>query len=289
MVRAGSWVFVISFGLIGACVFSPDLGFETCESDDECWVGCKCLDNSWCVPEKVGRHCEFECDVDEHCDRGQWCFGGSCLQCEADRHCGKYCAECIVRPYNRRCVDGACGCMDDGDCAEEMKCRFGTCVHCFPDCTGICGGAVCPVGQWCDGGVCVECTRDDRCGPVCLDCTGQANNKACLAGECGCNSDADCLEGETCRSGLCTGCNPSCLGRCGGAQDECGGSCLANCPPSQWCPDDKSCTPCHEDTHCGPACLDCTDPNINGARCQKDNQNQYLEDLKIVFYIKLMP
>ena len=46
--------------------------------------------------------------------------------------------------------------------------------------------------------------------------------------------------------------------------------CLADCPAGQWCTSEKICAPCDDDSHCGMACLDCTDPSINGAHCLMD-------------------
>jgi hypothetical protein len=86
----------------------------------------------------------------------------------------------------------------------------------------------CVSGFCCAGapGTCMDATFATSCGIGCVDCTSSANDKACVAGACGCTSDTDCdgvhscdlsahgcklangqtcTAGSDCASGNCTG------------------------------------------------------------------------------------
>lgn len=221
---------------------------------------------------------------DHGCALGKWCLNGTCTPCDTDTHCGLYCHNCEARPRDRVCVEGACGCLEPTHCANDEVCLEQRCQACAPTCEGKCGGAddgcggvcdlPCPAGSWCDGSACVVCDTDAHCGPACTDCTGQANDMACVEGGCGCRTGDHCANGESCLDSKCTGCTPDCANKCGGAPDGCGGSCNGACPPGYWC-EEGACRACDQDDHCGPACVDCTDAGTNGVYCSLDQNAVY--------------
>ncbi|NMB77319.1 MAG: hypothetical protein GYA21_19595 [Myxococcales bacterium] len=226
---------------------------EACEVDTDCDGTLICVDGR-CVPRGCG----------EGCPAGWFCDGDRCLRCDQANHCGADCRDCTLGLTNRACVAGVCGCTSEAECQRGEVCLTNACQACVPDCSGRCGGAddgcggsctSCPSGEWCDAERCRACDSAAHCGPACLDCQVQGNNRACVNAACGCLSDTDCLSGEVCADARCTGCQPDCQGRCGGADDGCGGICTS-CPGGEWC-DAEMCRACDSASHCGPACLNC--------------------------------
>jgi hypothetical protein len=73
---------------------------------------------------------------------------------------------------------------------------------CGGDSDDKCKGG-CPDGQYCEEEGCAPCAVDAHCGINCLDCSAQATNQACVNGKCGCATDADCADDQTCIDDLC--------------------------------------------------------------------------------------
>jgi lectin-like protein len=141
-------------------------------------------------------------------------------------------------------------CRVDMDCSGLHICRDGECVY------NRCA-AGCPSGTYCIDTECIDCADDRHCGTNCIDCTELLTDHACIAGECGCESEVDCAAGEECVGGSCSGCTPDCMGKCGGASDSCNGTCDDACSAGLWC-DNQACVVCDSDEHCGAGCSDCT-------------------------------
>lgn len=126
-------------------------------------------------------------------------------------------------------------CTDDNDCSHSKTCQNGRChFHTSTNCkhSSICGSEQACINKVCSTNVCgldiggqdLDCTdpqqtcQSGTCKTqtiaVCktdTPCTanGNSNNKACVHGKCGCNSNADC-SGATifCNAGLCV--KPQC-------------------------------------------------------------------------------
>lgn len=163
-----------------------------------------------------------------------------------------------------RCTPGhsvPCAC-ETGDTGAQVcltdKPGYGECVcagkpvdPCTPDCSGKCGGA--PDG--CDGSCSLGCAD----GSVCV-------NQACVlcghSGEACCESDPACEAGMSCQAGLCA-CASACAGKCGGADDGCGGLCTEDCGAGMNCVS-QGCTPCGE---VGEACCNSGVPCDVGLKC----------------------
>jgi hypothetical protein len=127
------------------------------------------------------------------------------------------------------------------------KCSSGACM-CEPQCQGRqCGDNGC-------GGSCGSCTGGTKCSSSfqCVGCLSSSDCKSsnpcetgtCSGGSCSLNPvDGGACNGTgTCRNGSC--CQPSCVGRCGGDDNGCGGRCADPCSG-------KKCT---NGVCCGPSC-----------------------------------
>jgi hypothetical protein len=127
-----------------------------------------------------------------------------------------------------------CGCNGDEDCATS--------------------------GEYCSGTSCAACTVDDNCGSNCDDCTGQANNQACVLDgsyRCGCNDINDCDTGYFCNgSSTCEVCDE---------HDNCGSACT-DCASQV---ENQACIWFTDHWACG--CInpsDCTDLTCTDNTCQ---------------------
>ncbi len=219
--------------------------YAACIIDGDCYPGEKCLGGLCTIPE---------CSLDSDCTDGDWCSDYMCVPCDSDAHCGPACFNCTDPSIGGSCGEDAMGnmtciCQSDQDCRD---------------------------GLWCDQdmGLCAECNFDTHCGPDCINCSTQANNKVCVNGNCGCVSNGDCANGDICQDGICTGCMPDCTGKCTGGDDGCGGTCQQECGQGLWC-NSGTCETCSADDHCGPFCQDCTDGAINGDHCWESGGGYY--------------
>lgn len=160
-------------------------------------------------------------------------------------------------PSGRRCVAGACGCLEDVDCrglpgVRGPFCDLATrgCVTCLSsgDCVVGGTGAVCVDGQCeacrtsadctspaspvCAAGACVGCAATSDCatslaGSVCLEAEGV----------CGCTSSGDCSGGRVCEADACV---PPCT-----TDDDCTDGYRPVCDAAR-----SQCVMCLEDVHC---------------------------------------
>ncbi len=269
------------------CVLDAGLGTWQCGCDnaDDCLAGQACASQACCTPVCAGK-CEGEADAcdgfcPDPCESGRWCLGGNCSDCDIPEHCGPGCVDCAAQGTNMLCVlDGTyrCGCTLDAHCAGGEICQGDNlCTGCSPNCAGKCGGAddgcggncndICPPGEWCDSTQCRACQDDGHCGPDCDNCIGQGTDMLCLLDggtlRCGCNFNVHCAGGEICDvdSHHCVLCTPDCDGKCGDAQDGCGGICQG-CPDGQWC-SGLQCLDCNFPEHCGQECFDCVTPGTD--------------------------
>jgi hypothetical protein len=203
----------------------------------------------------------------EACDTGKLgpCMAGT-LQC---RKGVLTCVQTIMpAPETCNAVDDDCnGKVDDGMlCAADQVCDRGKCVSnceggefpCPPDtgCTtsGVCVETacvdkVCPAGQVCKGGDCVEaCTgvvcpyglacRNGGCVDLCkgLQCDP---GSTCVLGVCQSCACSECDTGKVCHQNLCidTGCETqTCMAGSHCEAGQCKGNCDgAVCPRGQLC------------------------------------------------------
>jgi hypothetical protein len=158
------------------------------------------------------------------CESSQTCSGGMCWApspstdqlCAAQglTNCGGVCTNLAADPYNcgtcgrgcgagDACVDGAClapAPSSDQVCAAQGLTNCGgVCTNTLGDSAncGACGNS-CPLGGYCQGGVCV--------GLVCLDgltdCYGSCVDLSSDWSHCG-GCELGCFDGYTCVNGQC--------------------------------------------------------------------------------------
>lgn len=164
-----------------------------------------CLDgtcNDCSTPEACGATCEpcpaatplchmgacVACVLDDDCDAGQWCDGGTCQDCGLDPlHCGAACEACT--PWEPTCTEQGCICTPES-CGSGRRCVDGECegcdtpAACGPNCVPCAAPTpLCRAGQ-----ACVQCTRDADC-PTTQYCTGSWTCADRCFGALGCVSD----------------------------------------------------------------------------------------------------
>jgi hypothetical protein len=218
------------------------------------------------------------CSGSDDCEASQYCDVGSqrCRPCTDDdpRHCGADCLDCGA---GATCSSGQCASPDGGSDSGDGQADGGAdgadhgtdggldATDCTPQCDGRCGGpdacggtcsGTCPGGSYCGGQSCSPCNSDQHCGDNCVNCLSQISNRSCREGACGCLTDGDCAASEICDQSTYLCCQPACAGKCGGADDACGGTCTDACPGGRWC-NNQVCAPCEDGAHCGPECADC--------------------------------
>jgi hypothetical protein len=218
---------------------ATDLGFGmsnfsltslTCTTDAECDDGLYCNGTETCVSGVCQDGVAVECPDDGlFCNGSEFCeeVADGCSStgdpCEGDTVCSEEEDGC----YPATCFNGVC---DQGE----------DCTSCPADCISGTGGGTCDA---CFKGECNGVCHPQKEGPDCADCapTYCCGDGVCEGGEtlencaidCGCSSDAECDDGESCtldvcESGACTHTWPVC-----GLADGC----------------------------CGPACESATDPD----------------------------
>lgn len=194
----------------------------------------------------------------------------------------KWCGDHICQLGDEDCLScwvdcGACPVANNGICEIGENC------HDHPECACTTDGGC----QQDAGGNYFCCTKnlnqcgEDGCNTTHPSCVGA--NRACIAGNCSCQSFACngecCASGQVCRiggDGKC--CSPTCnVGSCG-ASDGCGGfcnedTCLGDdvCHLGACCTPDGSCNGvlCGGATdNCGQVCTDCYPTDVcNGTTC----------------------
>jgi len=204
--------------------------YQTCNDNNDCEYG-TCVDG-----ECIGG----ECSSDEECDDANVCNGVE--ECTADAEC--------TNPDDLVC-DNFCdpidGCID---CLQDSDCSYGTCS---PE--GVCVGGECTSDGDCDDGD--ECNGLETCTNegVCIDGEDLVCDDFCNP-LIGC---VECLTGDDCPFGTCSGTGDCLPGGCSGngdCDDEniCTG--VETCTNEGRCtePDDLEC-----DDFCDPVegCVEC--------------------------------
>ena len=288
------------FCLNGGCV--------ECTKDSQCPCNQKCA-NGKCVCAQgtfldADGICCIECDSEHPCGICKDCVGGKCV----DRVCPDgicdpaqdSCVECVTNDQcgvNECCVGNECNCcqgfvrndctglcvpLPPNSCQTSNDCEV--CENCtgYDPCTGygVCTEAICPPGQVCYDGTCIdECDCDDPdctpvtnyCGEVneedcgCLPCVGNCitgcneecfcnpNTNQCEANPCvnkTCTNGIDCGEGCGCLNGTCVPCESlSC------STNDCALTLGCSCNGTK-CEESDDCPPtdCSVHTDCGEGC-----------------------------------
>ncbi len=166
------------------------------------------------------------CDDGNPCTQGDACHGGVCT--------GGAAVTCAALDACH--LAGVCD-PATGGCTSPPA----------PDGTACDDGNACTQGDACHGGVCagtvaVKCAAIDAChvAGTCDPATGACSNPPAMEGA-ACDDGNPCTQGETCRSGVCTGGAP------------------VVCVPSD---------PCHKAGVCDPATGICSNPPANnGLSC----------------------
>lgn len=184
---------------------------RVCSFDTDCAAGEACLQAGYCGPAQVDGD---PCAVDDDCTHGMICEDNVCVTgCQSDDECSEFgegwvCTSCgrCQPPEQPTCGEWKILCETNEECGagrlctELARCAY-TCDETSP---------VCPLGQVCAAGVCVE--DPDPAQPQCLfssDCSTQAactdNGCLCVNTYCRslCDTTTDCGWGELCDMGLC--------------------------------------------------------------------------------------
>ncbi|UCD03602.1 MAG: S8 family serine peptidase [Candidatus Woesearchaeota archaeon] len=209
---------------------------------------------------------DIDCDDSESCTTDICYFAGTCTAyCEStwaacdlivsDGCCGPAC-DWINDIDCPACGDGYCaGSANGEDCntcpADCISGQGGTCDACFK---GVCDGSCHPRKE---GPDCADCAPSYCCGDG--TCEGAEDVNYCFV-DCGCTSDADCNDGESCTTDVCN------AGVCENTWPSCGisdGCCGPTCDPGNDpdCPDCSACFKGVCDGSCHPRKegLDCPD------------------------------
>ena len=195
-------------GHLGVCVPAPQVG---CQQDGDCAQGERC--------EVV---CTGLCDPTFGC--ADHCFG----TCVPAQTCVEQC------PDGYECVQVCPDCAPGMDCTGE--CVF-ACVPGTPEPQKCNEDKDCPAGFHCEPVMCILVCLDDGQGG-CLPCNDGYLGQCERDSETGCQSDAECSEGEVCEV-FCTGyCAPGTY-----CTDLCEGVCVkkpacssdADCPQGFFC------------------------------------------------------
>jgi C1A family cysteine protease len=219
----------------------------TCSTDADCYDGIFCNGTETCVASVCQDGVPVECPDDGlFCNGSEFCdeVAEGCAStgdpCEGDTVCSEDEDGC----YPATCFNGVCDLGEDcttcpADCISGTG--GGSCDACFK---GKCDGVCHPTKE---GPDCADCAPGFCCGDGV--CEGSETLDNCAI-DCGCSSDAECDDGESCTvdacdSGACTHTWPE----CGVADGCCGPSCgAANDPDCVTCADRGQ--PCEVDSEC---------------------------------------
>lgn len=177
-----------------------------CSFDADCNLGENCLPEGYCGPVE---NPEIRCATDEDCGNGTICEMSETLGyltctpgCQSDDECqeGYVCASCgrCVPEDNPVCGDSKVFCDSNDDCGSKVcsvdqKCAL-TCDI---------GDPLCPTGQICSEGVCID--DPAPVSPECVFSHQCESSQVCINTYCHdtCTADGQCGYGEFCDLGVC--------------------------------------------------------------------------------------
>ncbi len=255
------------------CLIYPGVGDFCgmhCLTDDDCFgLSCQPVDAdglSNCVD--IADYCRngllFECSLDGHCDRGQLCEGGHCVDtggqfgdaCEGDEDCAEGTDTCRETELGWLCTRSCDWLTPAGaDCPEGFFC----------DESEGCADGVCVPGAAGEGLVGDGCTSDTDCiGLLCADFGAEASqcSEPCEPGGESCGDGARCVA----RGTGCGGCVAACVvGDCGPLEFCAAGICEALRLDGAPCQEARECASgiCQSLT-CGDNSNDDDPPNSDG-------------------------
>lgn len=168
-----------------SCVsgFCVAMGFPSVEPTPSgpCTTQGDCADSQYC--DLDSGKCTARCESDDNCAPGQVCLAcGKCQERALPATCGRtpdFCDESVA-----------------DSCGEGKQCRSGRCHY-------ECDEAfVCPVGQSCGDGLCLQDTAPDD-----SECIFDADcgEGACINGAChdACDNSEDCGDTMLCQTEIC--------------------------------------------------------------------------------------
>jgi MYXO-CTERM domain-containing protein len=202
---------VCDTGMLGAC----GIGITQCIASSVSCVGIGTPSAERC--DGIDNDCDGTVDGDGLCEAPNVCYQGACIPPCFEGGC----SEGYACSPDGVCIDAACV---DVMCPAGQRCAGGVCVD-------GCDGIVCPYDRTCVAGRCVDVCAVVTCGD------GEVCQHGMCRPECPC---APCADGETCLGdGTCS--DPTCdLVTCDAGQYCAGGACHdscegAVCPPGQTC------------------------------------------------------
>lgn len=188
------------------------------------WVSCSgCCDAlDQCRPGDRSDECGIGGNQCESCSSGE-CTDGVCNECSdsCTGCCGPTCrtthefpvcgvdgGTCVTCDPVRsdQCLDGACSCTGNLECAPGQECSDGSCSCTARSCPASC----------CDDNQCQD--RDETAcgvaGTSCVACNSERANSCSADGECLCGAGPACEEGQRCVGDFCVCDSFSCPAGC---------------------------------------------------------------------------
>ncbi|XP_026683575.1 LOW QUALITY PROTEIN: neurogenic locus Notch protein-like [Diaphorina citri] len=205
----GSYKCLCPLGLVGDPYGAGCVSASQCTRDDQCPPGAHCVKTDG-VPK-----CKASCQSDEECGLGEKCLQGQCNNpCERQGACGVnslcnvlthrkvcFCPRGFTGDPETECVRMPVPCEVSKDCPSSTQhvCKDNLCI---PQCSG---DNDCALNEKCSNGTCVlTCLSHADCYP--------GGGSLCLANLCtrGCSADTDCPAALSCRSAECVDpCSPA--------------------------------------------------------------------------------